>query len=146
MPGVGELSCKTLRTWNGEQSWAFEELSYPLLAGTQAIRTGNADGGVEWYALLPDSIEWGWQAKHVEGIDALLTDGRVDLWAVPCPGLAVANNRSVSFAGQVLDRHARAEELPRRASARATQWDNSSASMQRGRRPRADEDHNVAAE
>jgi hypothetical protein len=31
------------------------------------------DGGVEWYAKLTDGIEWGWQAKHVQGIDALLT-------------------------------------------------------------------------
>jgi hypothetical protein len=72
------FSFKTLRTWNGEQSRAFEELSFQLLknqgpAGTQAIRTGNPDGGVEWYAPLPDGTEWGWQAKHVEGIDALLT-------------------------------------------------------------------------
>ncbi|MBT2455331.1 hypothetical protein [Streptomyces sp. ISL-86] len=78
MPGVDGLSFKTLRTWNGEQSRAFEELSYQLLkdrgpAGTRAIRTGNPDGGVEWYAPLPDGTEWGWQAKHVEGIDALLT-------------------------------------------------------------------------
>ncbi|PZS15395.1 MAG: hypothetical protein DLM60_17225 [Pseudonocardiales bacterium] len=78
MPGVSELSFKTLRTWNGEQSRAFEELSFQLLkdwvpAGTQAIRTGNPDGGVEWYATLSDGTEWGWQVKHVEGIDALLT-------------------------------------------------------------------------
>lgn len=78
MPGVSALSFKTLRTWNGEQSRAFEELSYQLLkdrvpAGTRAIRTGNPDGGVEWYAPLPDGTEWGWQAKHVEGIDTLLT-------------------------------------------------------------------------
>lgn len=67
-----------LRAWNGEQSRAFEELSYQLLrhkvpAGTRAIRTGNPDGGVEWYVTLPDGAEWGWQAKHVHGIDALLT-------------------------------------------------------------------------
>ncbi len=67
----------TLRSWNGSQSRAFEELSYQLLksdvpSGSQAIRTGNPDGGVEWYATLPDTTEWGWQAKHVHGIDALL--------------------------------------------------------------------------
>ena len=28
---------------------------------------------MEWYATLPDGTEWGGQAKHVEGIDALLT-------------------------------------------------------------------------
>ncbi len=68
----------TLRTWNGEQSRAFEELSFQLLKdqappGTRAVRTGNPDGGVEWYTTLPDGTEWGWQAKHVKGIDALLT-------------------------------------------------------------------------
>jgi hypothetical protein len=78
MPGVAASSFDTLRTWNGEQSRAFEELSFQLLkdqvpAGTRAIRTGNPDGGVEWYATLPDGTVWGWQAKHVKGIDALLT-------------------------------------------------------------------------
>ncbi|MFF3868211.1 hypothetical protein [Micromonospora sp. NPDC001898] len=68
----------TLRPWEGEQSRAFEELSYQLLkrrvpAGTVAIRTGNPDGGVEWYAVEPDGTEHGWQAKHVRGIEALLT-------------------------------------------------------------------------
>ncbi|WP_409186516.1 hypothetical protein F9C11_20695 [Amycolatopsis sp. VS8301801F10] len=78
MPEVAASRFDTLRTWNGEQSRAFEELSFQLLkdkvpSGTQAIRTGNPDGGVEWYATLPGGIEWGWQAKHVEGIDTLLT-------------------------------------------------------------------------
>ncbi|MEV4237048.1 hypothetical protein AB0J47_17935 [Nocardia sp. NPDC049737] len=78
MPGVAALSFDTLRTWNGEQSRAFEELSFQLLKedvppGTRAIRTGNPDGGVEWYATLPGGGEHGWQAKHVRGIDALLT-------------------------------------------------------------------------
>jgi hypothetical protein len=68
----------TLRPWNGEQSRAFEELTFQLLKdqtppGTRAIRTGNPDGGVEWYATLSDGTEWGWQAKHVKGIDPLLT-------------------------------------------------------------------------
>lgn len=79
MPGArSPASFDTLRTWNGEQSRAFEELSFQLLknrvpSGSRAIRTGNPDGGVEWYATLPDGTEWGWQAKHVKGIDALLT-------------------------------------------------------------------------
>lgn len=75
---VAVSSFDTLRPWNGEQSRAFEELAFQLLkdqvpSGTRAIRTGNPDGGVEWYATLPDGTEWGWQAKHVHGIDALLT-------------------------------------------------------------------------
>jgi hypothetical protein len=78
MPAVAVTSFDTLRTWEGEQSRAFEELSFQLLkgqvpAGIRAIRTGNPDGGVEWYATLPDGTEVGWQAKHVKGIDALLT-------------------------------------------------------------------------
>nr|MDT0525080.1 hypothetical protein [Streptomyces sp. DSM 41633] len=91
---MGGLSFRTLRTWNGEQSRAFEELSYQLLKGrvppgTRAVRTGNPDGGVEWYASLPDGTEWGWQAKHVEGIDALLTamTGSVERVAKERPGL-----------------------------------------------------------
>lgn len=78
MARVAASSFDTLRTWNGEQSRAFEELSFQLLkdkvpSGTRAIRTGNPDGGVEWYVTLADGTEHGWQAKHVHGIDALLT-------------------------------------------------------------------------
>lgn len=66
-----------LRMWEGSQHRAFEELSFQLLKttvskGSRAIRTGNPDGGVEWYATLPDGSEEGWQAKHVKGIDSLL--------------------------------------------------------------------------
>lgn len=75
---IGTQSFLTLRSWDGSQARAFEELSYQLLksdapTGSQVIRTGNPDGGVEWYAQLADGVEWGWQAKHVHGIDALLT-------------------------------------------------------------------------
>ena len=79
MPSQSRTSSfDTLRTWDGSQARAFEELSYQLLkgdvpVGSTAIRTGNPDGGVEWYATLGDGSEWGWQAKHVHGIDALLT-------------------------------------------------------------------------
>ena len=73
-----QSSFLTLRPWDGSQARAFEELSYQLLKadapdGSQVIRTGNPDGGVEWYAQLTDGTEWGWQAKHVHGIDPLLT-------------------------------------------------------------------------
>ncbi len=69
---------ETLRPWNGSQDRAFEEISYQLLkedapTGARPIRTGNPDGGVEWYATLPNGDEWGWQAKNVRGIDALLS-------------------------------------------------------------------------
>lgn len=79
VPGETVGSFESLRSWRGSQARAFEELSYQLLkdevpAGTKPIRTGNPDGGVEWYATLGDGTEHGWQAKHVHGIDALLTD------------------------------------------------------------------------
>lgn len=66
-----------LRSWDGSQSRAFEELSYQLLkssvpAGTQAVRTGNPDGGVEWYTTLTDGSQFGWQAKHIQDFTQLL--------------------------------------------------------------------------
>lgn len=72
-----QSSFLALRSWDGSQARAFEELSYQLLksdapSGSYPIRTGNPDGGVEWYATLPDGGEWGWQAKFIQGIDALL--------------------------------------------------------------------------
>lgn len=70
-------SFDTMRPWQGQVSRSFEELSYQLLKaevpdGTRAIRTGNPDGGVEWYATRPDGTEWGWQAKHVHDFGDLL--------------------------------------------------------------------------
>lgn len=72
------LSFDHLRTWDGEQSRAFEEISFQLMKDklpphTRAVRTGNPDGGVDWYATLPDGNELGWQAKYIDRIDALLT-------------------------------------------------------------------------
>ena len=66
-----------IRPWHGSTAWGFEELCYQLFSsdapkGTRAVRTGNPDGGVEWYARLPDGSEWGWQAKHVHDVDSLL--------------------------------------------------------------------------
>ena len=77
-PAELATSFDTLRAWDGSQARAFEELSYQLLkqdapVGTTPVRTGNPDGGVEWYATLNDGSEWGWQAKHVHGIANLLT-------------------------------------------------------------------------
>lgn len=73
---VGSLT--TIRSWEGSQHRAFEELSYQLYRrdvpeGTKAIRTGNPDGGVEWYVTLSNGDEWGWQAKYVSSIDSLLS-------------------------------------------------------------------------
>jgi hypothetical protein len=66
-----------IRPWRGSTARGFEELCYQLFEstvpeGTRAIRTGNPDGGVEWYATLADGTELGWQAKHVHDVDSLL--------------------------------------------------------------------------
>jgi len=71
-------SFDNLRLWAGSQSRAFEELTFQLLRdsvpdGAVAVRTGNPDGGVEWYAALADGSEVGWQAKHIRKFDDLLT-------------------------------------------------------------------------
>lgn len=77
-PAANANRFETLRAWEGSQDRAFEELCYQLFksdapSGSVAIRTGNPDGGVEWYASAADGSEVGWQAKNVRGIDALLT-------------------------------------------------------------------------
>lgn len=71
-----------IRPWRGSTARGFEELCYQLFKsdapeGVRAIRTGNPDGGVEWYATLADGTEWGWQAKHVHDVDSLL-DGMTE--------------------------------------------------------------------
>jgi hypothetical protein len=71
----------SIRTWEGAKHRAFEEICYQLLREPEdlptemqglPIRTGNPDGGVEWYALTTDGKEWGWQAKYINDIDNLL--------------------------------------------------------------------------
>ncbi len=70
-------SFSTIRHWEGSQHRAFEEIAYQLLrndipSGLKTVRTGNPDGGVEWYVTLPSDEEWGWQAKHVSKVESLL--------------------------------------------------------------------------
>jgi len=71
----------SIRSWEGSKARAFEEICYQLLREPQdlppgmvgrPVRTGNPDGGVEWYALTADDEQWGWQAKYVDDIDDLL--------------------------------------------------------------------------
>lgn len=73
---------RSIRSWDGSQDRAFEEICYQLLREPQdlppdlagrPIRTGNPDGGVEWYALRTNGEQWGWQAKYIEDIDDLLS-------------------------------------------------------------------------
>ena len=72
---------RLIRLWDGSKDRAFEEICYQLLREPQdlpadmvgrPIRTGNPDGGVEWYALRANGEQWGWQAKYIEDIDSLL--------------------------------------------------------------------------
>lgn len=67
---------KNIRHWCGSQYRAFEELCYqlrdPTPEGAELVKTGNPDGGVEWYVNLPNGIQWGWQAKFSFDIDSLL--------------------------------------------------------------------------
>lgn len=76
-----------IRPWQGSTARGFEELCYQLFKsdapeGIRAIRTGNPDGGVEWYATLADGAELGWQAKHVHDIDSLLSGMTASVRAV----------------------------------------------------------------
>lgn len=67
---------RTIRTWRGSQFQAFEELCYqlrdPTPEGAQLVKTGNPDGGLEWYFNLPSGEQWGWQAKFSFDIESLL--------------------------------------------------------------------------
>ncbi len=60
----------TIRTLNGMQSDAFEELCCQLAraespqVGAEFTRVGNPDAGVECYWTLSNGNEWGWQAKY----------------------------------------------------------------------------------
>ena len=67
---------KALRQWDGSKHRAFEELCYqlrdPTPEGAELVKTGNPDGGLEWYVTLRNGVQWGWQAKFIFKIDTLL--------------------------------------------------------------------------
>lgn len=69
-------SFRDIREWDGSKARAFEELCYQLRdatpSGAQLIKTGDPDGGLEWYVRLRNGVEWGWQAKYSFQIDTLL--------------------------------------------------------------------------
>jgi hypothetical protein len=74
---VESLDLGRIRPWRGSVDRAFEELAFQLLreevpTGARVIRTGNPDGGVEWFAVLPSGQELGWQVKNIDDIDNLL--------------------------------------------------------------------------
>ena len=63
-----DISWNALRTINGSQRDGFEELCVQLASlesprDAYSNRPGSPDGGVEFYCVLPNGDEWGWQAK-----------------------------------------------------------------------------------
>ena len=64
---VSNLDFKSIRQWHGSQYQAFEELCYQLRDPTpdraELVKTGNPDGGLEWYVTHRNGVQWGWQAK-----------------------------------------------------------------------------------
>ena len=75
MPGHSR-DFKSIRQWSGSQHQAFEELCYqlrgPIPKGADLVKTGNPDGGLEWYVTLRNGVQWGWQAKFTFDINSLL--------------------------------------------------------------------------
>src|SRR5947209_7590252 len=63
------INWQNLRPWNGSQNLAFEEICCQLVSyetvppGSNFIRKGAPDAGVECYWALPTGDDWGWQAK-----------------------------------------------------------------------------------
>lgn len=63
------IDWNNLRSWNGDQRSAFEELCCQLAhaeavpPGSTFFRKGTPDAGVECYWRTPTGDEWGWQAK-----------------------------------------------------------------------------------
>ena len=65
------LNWREIRTFNGSQSEAFEELCTQLARqripeGTNPIREGTPDAGVEFFVVFENGEEWGWQAKYFD--------------------------------------------------------------------------------
>jgi hypothetical protein len=64
------INWNNLRSWNGSQESAFEELCCQLAslesvpAGAEFFRKGPPDAGVECFWRLPSNDEWAWQAKY----------------------------------------------------------------------------------
>jgi hypothetical protein len=67
---------RAIRSWDGSQARAFEELCYQLRDPTPSKaslwKLGNPDGGYEWFVQHQNGVQWGWQAKYAFDIDTLL--------------------------------------------------------------------------
>lgn len=65
------LDWNSIRPLSGGRDKGFEELCAQLAraespAGSEFVRKGTPDAGVECYAVLQDKSEWGWQAKYFD--------------------------------------------------------------------------------
>jgi hypothetical protein len=76
----------SIRSWEGSQDRAFEELCYqlrdPTPDGADLWKLGNPDGGYEWFVRHANGVEWGWQAKFTSDIDTALKLMEVSLKTV----------------------------------------------------------------
>ena len=67
------IDWNAIRPLNGSRANGFEELCAQLAraespTGSRFERKGTPDAGVECYAVLNDSHEWGWQAKYLDAL------------------------------------------------------------------------------
>jgi hypothetical protein len=67
------LDWNAIRPLNGSRATGFEELCAQLARiespiGSNFIRKGTPDAGVECYTVLSDGSEWGWQAKYIDSL------------------------------------------------------------------------------
>src|SRR5919206_4143105 len=69
-------SFQNIRSWDGSQHRAFEELAFqlrePAPQGAVEVKTGDPDAGLEWYVTLESGEQWGWQAKFIFDVASLL--------------------------------------------------------------------------
>jgi hypothetical protein len=83
---------KAIRPWRGSKASAWEELCYqlrdPTPDGARLRKTGNPDGGFEWYVTYRNGRVAGWQAKYSDNVDTLISLMKGSLeTAVATPGL-----------------------------------------------------------
>lgn len=74
---TNSIRLRDIRSHDGSQASAWEELSYQLRPATSAghvetRKTRAPDGGVEWYELYEDGHQEGFQAKFNENLEDAL--------------------------------------------------------------------------
>jgi hypothetical protein len=77
---------RRIRSWEGSQANAFEQLAYQLRPaapdGARTVKTGNPDAGFDWYWELSSGEEIGRQAKYIFDIDVLFAKMRESIVSV----------------------------------------------------------------